>query len=67
VHFGSWQLTTGGLKTAQTGILSTVSKDDSDDINRINRKHFQLTNDTLLGHYRIIEKTDAGGMGEISR
>ena len=34
---------------------------DSDDITRT---HFQLTNDTIIGHYRIIERIGAGGMGE---
>lgn len=35
---------------------------DNDDITR---SHLQLSNDTLIGHYRIIGKIGAGGMGEV--
>ena len=38
-----------------------MQNSDSDDTTRT---HFQLTNDTIIAHYRLIEKIGASGMGE---
>ena len=52
-------MTTGGVKSAITGILSIVPDSDSNDITR---SHVQLAHGSIIGHYRIIERIGAGGM-----
>ncbi len=56
------RLPSGGLTTAGTGILSIMPDRDSDDITR---SYTQLGHGSLVGHYRIIERIGAGGMGEV--
>jgi hypothetical protein len=49
------------------GAARTQIFDDQQDSNLddIARSHFQLTQDTVIGHCRIIEKIGTGGMGEV--
>jgi hypothetical protein len=52
-------LTTGGVKSANTGRLSIVPDNNSDDQTHT---YVPLTNGTMVSHYRIVEEIGAGGM-----